>query len=87
MTAAAARFILRLNPIDKGRIARAADVRGMSLAAFARDALLREAEKVIAAELTVTLSAEESRRFLEALDAPFRPNAKLKEALAHVAWA
>jgi len=39
----------------------------------------------MAAELTVTLSAEESRRFLKALDAPFRPNAKLKSALARVA--
>ena len=36
------------------------------------------------AELTVTLSAEESRRFVNALDAPFRPNAKLKKALARV---
>jgi len=30
-------------------------------------------------------TAEESRRFLKALDAPFQPNAKLKKALARVA--
>ncbi len=36
------------------------------------------------AELEVTLSEEESRRFLDALDAPFQPNAKLKNALARL---
>lgn len=82
---AAARLDLRLTPADKERIARAADLRGMALSAFVRDAVLREAQSVMAAELTVTLSADESRRFLKALDAPFAPNAKLKKALARVA--
>ena len=84
MTTAAARLDLRLNPKDKARITRAADLRGVPLSAFVRDAVLREAEKVMAAELTVNLSAEESRCLLKALDAPFRPNAKLKSALARV---
>ncbi len=81
MTTAAARLDLRLNPTDKARISRAADLRGVPLSAFVRDAVLREAENVMAAELTVTLSAEESRRFLDALDKPFKPNAKLKKAM------
>lgn len=85
MTAIAARLDLRLNPEDKARIVRAADVRGVPLSAFVRDAVLREAESVMAAELTVTLSIEESRRFLKAFDAPFKPNAKLKHALSGVA--
>jgi hypothetical protein len=34
---------------------------------------------------TASLSAQESRRFLEALGAPFEPNAKLKAALTRVA--
>jgi len=84
-TTAAARLDLRLNPADKARITRAADLRGVPLSAFVRDAILREAENVMAAALTVTLSVEESRRFLKALDAPFQPNAKLKKALARVA--
>lgn len=84
MPNAAARLDLRLDPADKARIARAADLRGVPLSAFVRDAVMREAESVMAAELTVTLSAEESRRFVNALDAPFRPNAKLKKALARV---
>ena len=81
MTNSAARLDLRLNPTDKARIARAADLRGVPLSAFVRDAVLREAESVMAAELTVTLSAAESRRFLKALDAPFKPNARLKKAM------
>ena len=85
MTTAAARLDLRLNPADKARITRAADLRGVPLSAFVRDAVLREAESVMAAELTVTLSAEESRRFLAALDKPFKPNAKLKKAMADAA--
>lgn len=85
MTTSAARLDLRLNPTDKARIARAADLRGVPVSAFVRDAVLREAESVMASALTVTLSAEESRRFLKALDARFRPNAKLKKALARVA--
>ena len=87
MTTAAARLDLRLNPTDKARITRAADLRGVPLSAFVRDAVLREAENVMAAELTVTLSAEESLRFLKALDAPFQSNAKLKKALARVGQA
>lgn len=87
MTTAAARLDLRLNPADKARITRAADLRGVPLSAFVRDAVLREAESVMAAELTVTLSTEESRRYLKALDAPFKPNAKLKKALERIGQA
>ena len=81
---AAARLDLRLNPADKARISRAAGLRGVPVSAFVRDAVLRETESVMAAELTATLSAQESRRFLKAFDAPFRPNARLKKALARV---
>jgi uncharacterized protein (DUF1778 family) len=80
----AARLDLRLNAADKARIARAADLRGVPVSAFVRDAVLREADNVMTAELTVTLSPEEARRFLKAIDAPFRPNAKLKRALERV---
>ena len=85
MTASAARLDLRLDPADKARIARAADLRGVPLSAFVRDAVLREAENVMAAELTVTLSAAESRLFLKALDAPFKPNPRLNKAMQDAA--
>jgi uncharacterized protein (DUF1778 family) len=84
MTIAPARLDLRLSATDKARITRAANLRGVPLSAFVRDAVLREAESVVTAELSVTLSASESRRFLKAFDAPFRPNAKLKKAMSRV---
>jgi uncharacterized protein (DUF1778 family) len=45
---------------------------------------LREADSVAAAELAVASSVAESRRFVAALDGVFKPNAKLKKALARV---
>lgn len=78
---AAARLDLRLNENDKSRIARAAGLRGLPVATFVRDAVLREADNVMAAELSVTLSPAESRRFLAALAKPFKPNARLKQAM------
>lgn len=35
----------------------------------------------LAADAAVVLSPEESRRFLDALDRPFQPNAKLKKVM------
>lgn len=77
---AAAHLDLRLNPTDKDRITRTADLRGVPVSAFARDAVLLEAENVMTAGLTITLSPTESRRFLAALDKPFTRNARLKKA-------
>lgn len=44
----AARLDLRLNPVDKDRIARAAALCGVPVSAFVRDAALREAAAIIA---------------------------------------
>lgn len=81
MTTTAARLDLRLNTRDKDRIALAAALRGVPVSAFVRDAVLREAEAALAADMTITLSPEESRRLLAALDKPFKPSAKLKQAM------
>ena len=80
-TTTAARLDLRLDARDKDRIAKAAALRGMAVSAFVRNAVLREADTTIAADTVVTLSAQESRRFLAALDAPFSPNDRLKQAM------
>ncbi|HKR77177.1 MAG TPA: DUF1778 domain-containing protein [Rhodanobacter sp.] len=48
MNATADRLDLRLSAEDKNRIRRAADLHGMPLAAFVREAALREADAVIA---------------------------------------
>lgn len=85
MTQASARLDLRLEARDKDRIAKAAALRGMPLSSFVRDAVLREADAAIAADTVVTLSEAESRRFLDTLDAPFRPNARLKKAMESAA--
>lgn len=85
MNTTSPRLDLRLNAADKDRISRAAKLCGVPVSVFVRDVVLREAESVMAAELTAALSAQESRRFLKALDASFKPNAKLKKSLAHAA--
>lgn len=85
MTTATARLDLRLESRDKDRIAKAAALRGMPLSSFVREAVLREADAAIAADTVVTLSADESRRFLDALDAPFRPNTRLEKAMESAA--
>lgn len=81
MITATARLDLRLDARDKERIAKAAALRGMAVSAFVRDAVLREADTTIAAEAALTLSEQESRRFLAALDEPFRPNDRLQRAM------
>lgn len=48
MTSTADRLDLRLSADDKNRIRRAAALHGMPVAAFVREAALREAEMVIA---------------------------------------
>lgn len=82
---ASARLDLRLGEHDKERIARAATLRGMPVSAFVRDAVLREADAAIAADTVVSLSADESRRFLAALDSGFQPNTRLQQAMAAAA--
>jgi uncharacterized protein (DUF1778 family) len=78
---ASARLDLRLSEKDRERIDRAAALAGLPLAAFVRTAVLREADRTVAAESVVTLSAAEWRKFLAALRKPFAHNAALRRAL------
>ncbi|MCL6350502.1 type II toxin-antitoxin system TacA family antitoxin [Pectobacterium polaris] len=80
-----ARLDLRLNAHDKERITKAAALRGIAVSAFVRDAVLREADTAIAADTAVTLSEQESRRFLAALNQPFLPNDRLYKAMEEAA--
>jgi len=79
---ATARLDLRLSAKDRERIDRAAALAGLPLAAFVRTAVLREADRTVAAESVAMLSQAESKRFLAALSRPFAPNAALRKALA-----
>ncbi len=78
---ATARLDIRLSAHDRERIDRAASLAGLPLAAFVRTAVLREADRAVAAESVSTLSPTESKRFLAALGKPFSPNAALRRAL------
>jgi uncharacterized protein (DUF1778 family) len=78
---ATARLDLRLTARDRARIDRAAALAGLPVATFVRGAVLREAQRAVAAEATATLSAAESKRFLAALERSFAPNAALRRAL------
>jgi uncharacterized protein (DUF1778 family) len=78
---ATARLDLRLSPNDRKRIDRAASLAGLPLAAFVRTAVLREADRTVAAESVATLAPAESKRFLETLGKPFMPDAALRRAL------
>lgn len=80
-----ARLDLRLDAHDKRRIAKAAALRGLPVSAFVRQAVLREADNAIAADAVVLLSEDESRCFLAALDAPFQPNERLRQAMHNAA--
>ncbi len=84
MTTTANRLDLRITTRDKAVVTRAAELRGLPVSVFVRDAVLREAEKVMEAESTVILSGTESKRFLAALDKPFQPNPKLMRALTRL---
>lgn len=81
MSKARARITLSVNARARERIARAAELCGAPVSAFVRDAVMREVDRVMATQLTATLSVAESRRFLAALDKPFKPNARLGEAM------
>jgi uncharacterized protein (DUF1778 family) len=85
MPTRAARLYLRLSATDKACISRAADLQGVSLATFVRQAVLREAESVMASASAVELSSEEARHFLAALDAPFKSDARLQGAMEDAA--
>ena len=78
---AKARLDLHLSIKDRQRIDRAAALAGPSLATFVRMAVLREANRIVAAESVATLSHSESKRFLAALAKPFAPNVALRRAL------
>ena len=80
-----ARLDLRLNAAEQARITRAAAIRGVPVSTFVRDTVLREADAITAVELAIGLSAEESRRFLAAVDEPLEPNARLKKAMDEAA--
>ena len=76
------RLEVRTSQQDKKIVTRAAELRGETVSSFARAVLVREAKKVIESEQTVVLSSDATKRFIQALDRPFAPNAALRKAMA-----
>ncbi len=75
------RINLRLEKRVKDILERAAGFEGMTLSSFIRNSALEQAEKTIQDHETITLNAEYSKTFLEALSAPVNFNSRLKEAM------
>ena len=76
------RMNLRITPLAKSKLVRAAALRHTDLTDFVTQTALREADAVIAAAEVVTLSERDSLLVLNLLEHPPAPNAKLRAAIA-----
>lgn len=77
-----ARFDLTMDAEEKGVVARAAALMGLTMAGFVRAAAKEEALTLLDRESRVTLSKRDFAAFGKALDGAFKPNRTLKAALA-----
>ncbi len=76
------RMNLRVTPVAKAKLVRAAALRHTDLTDFVTETALREADAVIAAAEVVNLSERDSLSVLNLLEHPPAPNAKLRAAIA-----
>jgi uncharacterized protein (DUF1778 family) len=76
------RLNLRVTPVAKAKLVRAAALRHTDLTDFVTQTALREAESVIAAAEVVALSERDSLLVLNLLENPPAPNARLRAAIA-----
>ena len=75
-----ARLDIRLDRERKGLIEQAARLSGQSVSVFTVTSAVREARRAIEQFGTLTLSDDDRIAFLDALDNPPKPNARLKRA-------
>ncbi len=78
-----ARFEARNSSQQKERLQRAADLEGRTLSDFVIESAQRAAEDVIRKHEVISLSARDSRRFVQALLDPSPPNERLRDAAAY----
>ena len=76
------RLEARVSPDLKALLQRAADLQGRSLTDFVLESARHAAEAVIHEHEVITLSARDSRAFVEALLNPPAPNERLRAAFA-----
>lgn len=72
---------LRINPDERGLIDRAAALTGKKRADFVLDAARRAAVEALTEHTLFSTDAAIHAKFLAALDAPIRPNAKLARTM------
>ncbi len=82
MPVATARFDLKMDAAEKDLVSRAAALMGTTMAGFVRAAAKEKAATLLERETRVTMSKQDFTALMKALDAPFKPNAPLKRALA-----
>lgn len=80
-----ARFDLTMNANEKEFVARAAALKGVTMAAFVRSAAKEKARELLAQETQVTMTSQDFQAFTAALNSAFMPNTALQNAinLAH----
>jgi uncharacterized protein (DUF1778 family) len=74
------RFAMRITPADKSRLMRAASIQQTDLKDFMLRNALRAADSVIEHAEHVVLSSRDTRIWLDLLDNPPEPNARLLRA-------
>jgi uncharacterized protein (DUF1778 family) len=74
------RFAMRIPPAEKARLARAAAIQNTDLTEFMLRNALNAAEVVIDKAEHITLTEEQTRFWLDLLDNPPKPNARLLAA-------
>lgn len=72
------RLEVRVSPVQKALAQEAAALQGRTLSDFVAGSVQQAAEQVIREHKVVTLTAEDSRAFAEALLAPAAPNEALR---------
>jgi uncharacterized protein (DUF1778 family) len=72
---------LRIKPDERSLIDRAAQARGQNRTDFILDAARRAAEEALLDRTLISVSEEAYRRFLARLDAPPKPNARLRKTM------
>jgi uncharacterized protein (DUF1778 family) len=72
---------IRIKPEERGLIDRAAQARGQNRTDFILDAARRAAEEALLDRTLISVSEEAYRKFLLRLDAPPKPNARLRKIL------
>lgn len=76
------RFQIRIPPVQKAMIARAAALSHKDMADFILDKVVPEAQAVIEAAEVTKVSGRDFMRILDLLEHPPKPNARLQAAIA-----